>query len=137
MDILLQVIVTGLAAGGVYGLIALGFVLIYKATSVLNLAMGEFMTLGAFICFTALMQLSAPFYLAFILTLFLAFALGFVIERLILRPLIGEPIISVIMVTIPTSEGDIPRPPSTTLTLSPTLRLIFFLLSKYWQASIE
>lgn len=100
MDILLQVIVTGLAAGGVYGLIALGFVLIYKATSVLNLAMGEFMTLGAFICFTALMQLSAPFYLAFILTLFLAFALGFVIERLILRPLIGEPIISVIMVTI-------------------------------------
>ena len=100
MDILLQVIVTGLAAGGVYGLIALGFVLIYKATSVLNFAMGEFMTLGAFICFTALMQLSAPFYLAFILTLFLAFALGFVIERLVLRPLIGEPIISVIMVTI-------------------------------------
>jgi branched-chain amino acid transport system permease protein len=100
VDILLQVIVTGLAAGGVYGLIALGFVLIYKATSVLNLAMGELMTLGAFICFTALMQLSAPFYLAFILTLFLAFALGFVIERLILRPLIGEPIISVIMVTI-------------------------------------
>jgi len=100
MDILLQVIVTGLATGGVYGLIALGFVLIYKATSVLNFAMGEFMTLGAFICFTALMQLSAPFYLAFILTLFLAFALGFVIERLILRPLIGEPIISVIMVTI-------------------------------------
>jgi branched-chain amino acid transport system permease protein len=100
VDILVQVIVTGLAAGGVYGLIALGFVLIYKATSVLNLAMGEFMTLGAFICFTALMQLSAPFYLALILTLFLAFVLGFVIERLILRPLIGEPIISVIMVTI-------------------------------------
>jgi len=88
VDILVQVIVTGLAAGGVYGLIALGFVLIYKATSVLNLAMGEFMTLGAFICFTALMQLSAPFYLALILTLFLAFVLGFVIERLILRPLI-------------------------------------------------
>jgi len=100
MDILLQVIVTGLATGGVYGLIALGFVLIYKATSVLNFATGEFMTLGAFLCFTALMQLSAPFYIAFILTLFLAFVLGFVIERLILRPLIGEPIISVIMVTI-------------------------------------
>jgi branched-chain amino acid transport system permease protein len=100
MGILLQVIVTGIATGGVYGLIALGFVLIYKATSVLNLAMGEFMTLGAFICLTALLQLNAPFYLAFTLTLFLAFALGFVIERLILRPLIGEPIISVIMVTI-------------------------------------
>ncbi|HDH87851.1 MAG TPA: branched-chain amino acid ABC transporter permease, partial [Desulfobacteraceae bacterium] len=100
MDILLQVIVTGIATGGVYGLIALGFVLIYKATSVLNFAMGEFMTLGAFLCFTALMQLRAPFYIAFILTIFLAFVLGFVIERLMLRPLIGEPIISVIMVTI-------------------------------------
>jgi branched-chain amino acid transport system permease protein len=100
MDILLQVIVSGLATGGIYGLIALGFVLIYKATSVLNLAMGEFMTLGAFLCFTALAQVNAPFYLALFLTLFLAFLLGFVIERLMLRPLIGEPIISVIMVTI-------------------------------------
>ncbi|MBW1910099.1 MAG: branched-chain amino acid ABC transporter permease [Deltaproteobacteria bacterium] len=100
MDILIQIIVTGLATGGVYGLIALGFVLIYKATSVLNLAMGELMTLGAFICLTGLLQLKAPFFVAFILTLFLACVLGFVIERLILRPLIGEPIISVIMVTI-------------------------------------
>lgn len=100
MDILIQVITTGIATGGVYGLIALGFVLIYKATSVLNLAMGEFMTLGAFLCFTTLVQLHAPFYLAFILTLFGAFILGVVIERLILKPLIGEPIISVIMVTI-------------------------------------
>ncbi|MBW1797587.1 MAG: branched-chain amino acid ABC transporter permease [Deltaproteobacteria bacterium] len=100
MDILIQVIITGLATGGVYGLIALGFVLIYKATSVLNLAMGEFMTLGAFICLTALLQFNAPFYLALVITLCLACVLGFVIERLILRPLIGEPIISVIMVTI-------------------------------------
>jgi branched-chain amino acid transport system permease protein len=100
MDILLQVVITGLATGGVYGLIALGFVLIYKATSVLNLAMGEFMTLGAFMCMTFLLQLNSPFYLAFILTLLMACVLGFVIERIILRPLIGEPIISVIMVTI-------------------------------------
>jgi len=102
MDILLQVIVTGLATGGLYGLIALGFVLIYKATSVLNLAMGEFMTLGAFVCFTALTQVKAPFYLAVIITLVCAVVLGFAVERLILRPLIGEPIISVIMVTIGT-----------------------------------
>jgi branched-chain amino acid transport system permease protein len=100
MDILLQVIVTGLATGGLYGLIALGFVLIYKATSVLNLAMGEFMTLGAFICFSLLTYIHAPFYLAFALTLAFALILGIVVERLILRPLIGEPIISVIMVTI-------------------------------------
>jgi len=100
MDILLQIIVTGLATGGLYGLIALGFVLIYKATSVLNLAMGEFMTLGAFVCFTALTQIKAPFYLALILTLASAVVLGIIVERLILRPLIGEPVISVIMVTI-------------------------------------
>ena len=100
MDILLQVIVSGVATGGFYGLIALGFVLIYKATSVLNLAMGEFMTVGAFICFTILTVFNAPFYLAFILTLVFAFLLGIVVERLILRPMIGEPIISVIMVTI-------------------------------------
>jgi branched-chain amino acid transport system permease protein len=100
MDILIQVIVTGLATGGLYGLIALGFVLIYKATSVLNLAMGEFMTLGAFICFTVLTQVKVPFSMALLLTLAAAVILGIVVERLILRPLIGEPIISVIMVTI-------------------------------------
>jgi branched-chain amino acid transport system permease protein len=100
MDILLQIIVTGLATGGLYGLIALGFVLIYKATSVLNLAMGEFMTLGAFVCFTVLTQIKAPFYLAFALTLVCAIVLGIIVERLVLRPLIGEPVISVIMVTI-------------------------------------
>jgi len=100
MDILIQVIVTGLATGGLYGLIALGFVLIYKATSVLNLAMGEFMTLGAFLCFTALTQVKIPFSMALLLTLVAAVVLGILVERLILRPLIGEPIISVIMVTI-------------------------------------
>jgi len=99
-SILIQVIVAGLATGGVYGVIALGFVLIYKATSVLNLAMGEFMTLGAFICFTALTIVHIPFWLAFAVTIVFAILLGIVIEPLILRPMIGEPIISVIMVTI-------------------------------------
>jgi branched-chain amino acid transport system permease protein len=100
MDILIQVIVTGLATGGVYGLIALGFVLIYKASSILNLAMGEFMTLGAFVCFTALAGVGAPFYVALPITLACAFLLGIGVERVILRPLIGQPIISVIMVTL-------------------------------------
>jgi branched-chain amino acid transport system permease protein len=100
LDILAQILVSGLATGGVYGLIALGFVLIYKATSVLNLAMGEFMTIGAFICLTILTQFQAPFYVAFFLTLLFAFLLGVIVERVILRPLIGEPIISVIMITI-------------------------------------
>ena len=100
MDIFIQIIVTGIATGGVYGLIALGFVLIFKATGILNLATGAFMTLGAYICLTVLAQFGAPFWLAFLGTLGFAILLGFVLERIILRPLIGEPIISVVMVTI-------------------------------------
>ncbi len=100
MDILLQVLVTGIATGGVYGLIALGFVLIFKATGILNLATGVFMTLGAFICLTLLTNLGLPFWLAFSATLGFAVVLGLLVERFILRQLIGEPIISVIMVTI-------------------------------------
>jgi len=100
MDVIPQIIVSGLAAGGVYGLIALGFVLIYKATSILNLATGEFMTLGAFVCLSVMTQVSAPFYVALFVTVIFASLLGLIIERVILRPLIGEPIIAVIMVTI-------------------------------------
>ena len=100
MDILLQIIVTGIATGGVYGLIALGFVLIFKATGILNLATGTIMTLGAFICLTVLNAVGAPFWLAFLGTLAFAFLMGLLIERTVLRPLIGEPIIAVIMVTI-------------------------------------
>jgi branched-chain amino acid transport system permease protein len=100
VDIIPQILVSGIAAGGVYGLIALGFVLIYKATSVLNLATGEFMTLGAFVCLTVLTELSAPFGVALFVTIIFAASLGALTERIALRPLIGEPIISVIMVTI-------------------------------------
>jgi len=100
MDIFLQLIVTGIATGGVYGLIALGFVLIFKATGILNLATGAFMTLGAYICLTILGQFGAPFWVAFLCTLGFAIVMGIVLERIILRPLIGEPIISVVMVTI-------------------------------------
>ncbi|MBW2337921.1 MAG: branched-chain amino acid ABC transporter permease [Deltaproteobacteria bacterium] len=100
MEIFIQLIVTGIATGGVYGLIALGFVLIFKATGILNLATGAFMTLGAYICLTVLGQFGAPFWVAFLCTLGFAIVMGIVLERIILRPLIGQPIISVVMVTI-------------------------------------
>ncbi len=100
MDIFLQMIITGTATGGVYGLIALGFVLIFKATGILNLATGAFMTLGAYICLTVLGQFGAPFWVAFLCTLVFAILLGIVLDRIIFRPLIGEPIISVVRVTI-------------------------------------
>lgn len=97
---LLQLVIGGIAIGGIYALITLGFVLIYKATDVLNLAQGEMLMLGAYVSFALLAQAGLPFPLAMILTLAFAIVLGLVIERFALRPLIGEPVIAVIMVTI-------------------------------------
>ena len=100
MDILIELLIQGIVTGGVYSLIALGFVIIYKATSVINFATGELMMLGAYFCLTLLTFCGLPFWAVLPLTLLLAGFLGVVIERVILRPLIGQPIISVIMVTI-------------------------------------
>jgi len=84
--------------GGIYALIALGFVLIYKASKVLNFAQGELVMVGAF-SFLAFYSV-LPLWLALLLTIILAGLIGFLIERIVLRPLIGEPILSVIMVTL-------------------------------------
>jgi branched-chain amino acid transport system permease protein len=93
-------VVQGLVTGSVYALVALGFVLIYKATSVINFAQGEFVLVGAYICLWMITSHGIPFWGAFFLTLVLAVIIGLLVEKFILRPMIGEPIISVIMVTI-------------------------------------
>ncbi len=95
-----QLVVTGLVIGSVYALVALGFVLIYKATSVINFAQGEFVLVGAYICLDVIVRFQIPFVWAFFLTMAFSVILGLLVERLMLRPLIGEPIITVIMVTI-------------------------------------
>lgn len=100
MEYYLQLLVSGLVIGSIYSLVALGFVIIYKATKVVNFAQGELVMVGAYICFSLTVQAKLPFLAAFFLTLGFSFILGIAIERLILRPMIGEPIISVIMVTI-------------------------------------
>ena len=100
MEYYLQLLVSGLVIGSIYSLVALGFVIIYKATKVVNFAQGELVMVGAYICFSLTVQAKLPFLAAFFLTLGFSFVLGIAIERLILRPMIGEPIISVIMVTI-------------------------------------
>lgn len=92
-------VVTGLAAGGVYALVALGFVLIYKASDVINFAQGDLLLVGAYVGW-ALTVAGLPFPLAFLLTLAIAALVGLVIERVVLRPMIGEPIIAVIIVTL-------------------------------------
>ena len=97
---LLQIVTGGAAIGGIYALITLGFVLIYKATDVLNLAQGEMLMVGAYVSYALLAQAGLPFWAAFAATVVFALALGLAIERAALRPLIGEPVISVIMITI-------------------------------------
>ena len=96
---MLQLLITGIAVGSVYALMALGFVLIFKASSVVNFGPGELVLFGAYVSWATILQMHFPLYIAFPLTLVTSIALGLIIERGVLRPLIGEPIISVIMVT--------------------------------------
>ena len=96
----MQFLLSGLSMGSIYALVALGFVLIYKSTSILNLAQGEFLMMGAYICLSMTLDFGLNFITSFIITMIFSVILGLAIERLVLRPLIGEPIISVIMVTL-------------------------------------
>jgi branched-chain amino acid transport system permease protein len=96
----MQFFLTGLSMGSIYALVALGFVLIFKSTSILNLAQGEFLMVGAYICLSLTLDLKLNFLASFALTMVFSVILGLLVERLVLRPLIGEPIISIIMVTI-------------------------------------
>ncbi len=100
MDLFIQLTLTGLTNGAILALAALGFVLIYKSSDVINFAQGEFLLIGAYVMFSMLVQFSLPWTIGLVLTLLVAVGLGVVVERLVLRPLIGEPIISVIMATI-------------------------------------
>jgi len=96
---MLQLVINGIAVGGVYSLMALGFVLIFKASSVVNFGPGELVLFGAYVAWATILNMTLPIPIALVLTLVIAIVLGLVIERGVLRPLIGEPIISVIMVT--------------------------------------
>ncbi len=100
MDILAQLVVSGIAVGGVYALIALGFVLIYKATSIINFATGEFMMIGAYFFYTFMVMVGLPPIPSFLLVMVCAALLGLFIERAILRHMLGQPTISIVMVTI-------------------------------------
>ncbi len=100
MDIFLQLTVSGLSTGMIYALAAAGFVVIYKASDVINFAQGDLLLLGTYLIFFAVAQSGLPWSLGVLVTLLLAVAVALAVERLVLRPLVGEPIISMIMVTI-------------------------------------
>ena len=99
MELFLMTLITGILVGGIYALVALGWVLIYKCSGVLNLAMGELTLIGAYVTL-AFYQAGLPFILAVVGTLLVGIVLGVLTERIFLDKLIGEPILAVIMVTV-------------------------------------
>lgn len=100
MGFFLETLLGGLMVGMLYSLIALGFVLIYKGTGVINFAMGEFMMLGAYFFYTAHVMWGLDLWLALPATLAAVAVAAALVERAILRPLSGQPVISVLMATI-------------------------------------
>lgn len=100
MDLFIQLTLTGLTNGAILALAALGFVLIYKSSDVINFAQGEFLLVGAYVVFAMISQFGLHWTLGMFLTIMIAIGVGVLVERMVLRPMIGEPIISVIMVTI-------------------------------------
>ncbi|MBU6368581.1 MAG: branched-chain amino acid ABC transporter permease [Burkholderiales bacterium] len=96
----LQVIFSGVAQGCIYGLIALGFVLIYKATETVTFAQGELMMLGAFAGLACVTYLGWPFGLAVMVSLLVMACVGWLVERAVINPVLGEPAFAIVMLTI-------------------------------------
>ena len=97
---LLQLLISGAAQGCIYGLIALGFVLIYKATETVSFAQGDLMMVGAFCGLAAMTALGFPFWLGVVAAIVAMMAFGVLLERLVIRPILGQPAFSIIMLTI-------------------------------------
>ncbi|GAB7531081.1 branched-chain amino acid ABC transporter permease [Pseudomonas sp. 3A(2025)] len=99
MEFFFEVLIGGLLAGVMYSLIAIGFVLIYKASGVFNFAQGA-MVLFAALTFVSLLERGVPFWLALLITLAVMLALAVVVERVVLRPLVNRPPITLFMATL-------------------------------------
>jgi branched-chain amino acid transport system permease protein len=100
LEILTSQVVSGLATGCVYALIALGFVLIFKATDVVNFAQGEFVMISGFISYTLLIKVGLPYWLVFLVTVVLSGFMGVILERVVVRPIMDAPIFSIVIATI-------------------------------------
>lgn len=100
LQLFIQLCINGLIIGTLYGVVGMCFVLIYKASQVVNFAQGEFLLIGAWACWWLLTYWQIPFFWGFLISLAFMMLFGLAIQVVVLRPLIGEPVISVIMVTI-------------------------------------
>lgn len=99
-DLFPQFLATGLLTGGIYALIALGLVLIYKSSRVFNFAQGHVLMLGAFVAWWFTEYLGWSIWMAFLAAMGVAVLVGLAVERLALRPLIGQPILATVMMTL-------------------------------------
>lgn len=100
MEVFLQLVISGLVNGAIYGLVAIGFVLIYKCSAVLNFSQGNMVLIGAYIFWTFRGPLDFGLFPSFVFGISLSFLAGMLIERVTLRPLVGHSILSMITVTI-------------------------------------
>jgi branched-chain amino acid transport system permease protein len=100
MTFFFQLVVSGLSLGMMYALIAIGFVIIFKCSKAFNIAQGYFVMLGGYIGYTFLVPLRLPVWASIIAAIAVAVVMGLAIERLALRPLVGQPVLAVIMMTI-------------------------------------
>ena len=100
LEIILQLVLNGLAVGCIYGLVALGFVLIYKTTELVNFAQGDFMMLGAFTCYMFVVWYGVGYWPAFALAIGAVALFGALLDATVLRRVIGQPQFAVVMLTI-------------------------------------
>lgn len=96
----IQFLISGVMTGSMYGLIGLAIVIIYKATKVFNFAVGSLLTVGGLICLTLLARFHLPLMIALPLALGISAVLGVIVERFTLRPLLAQPILTLIMATL-------------------------------------
>ena len=96
----LSLLASGLSLGGVYALVSLGFVLVFKSTRVLNLAMGEFLMVGTYLGFFFISHLGWPFIPAIVVVAILMGILGLFVHYRIMRGLVGRPFFAIVLVTI-------------------------------------
>src|SRR5918999_963800 len=100
LEFLFALVLSGISIGLMYALIALGFVLVYKATEAINFAQGEFVMLAGYVAAAGLAVSGMPVLGAVVGAIMVMIAFGFALERVVLRPLLGRPVVAVIMATI-------------------------------------
>jgi len=92
--------ISGLSVGAIYALIALGFVIIFKATGILNFAQGMLVVMGAYFCYTTMVIFGLPVWLGLLVAMILGALLGYLLQRFALRPIIGQPVLSMVIMTL-------------------------------------